>query len=137
MCIRDRGKTLIIKPQAIGDLNKETGIREVYFELNGELRKVSVADRSQKVESVSKPKADAHDPFQIGSPMAGVVVEVKVHKGSLIAKGQPVAVLSAMKMEMVISSPADGQVKEVLVKDGENVDASDLLVVLEEAPAKE
>ncbi|KAL2707763.1 Pyruvate carboxylase [Kluyveromyces marxianus] len=133
----EQGKTLIIKPQAIGDLNKETGIREVYFELNGELRKVSVADRSQKVEIVSKPKADAHDPFQVGSPMAGVVVEVKVHKGSLISKGQPVAVLSAMKMEMVISSPSDGQVKEVLVKDGENVDASDLLVVLEEAPAKE
>lgn len=131
----EQGKTLIIKPQAIGDLNKDTGIREVYFELNGELRKVSVVDRSQKVEAVSKPKADAHDPYQVGAPMAGVVVEVKVHKGSLVKKGQPVAVLSAMKMEMVISSPAAGLVKDVLIKDGENVDSSDLLVVLEDAPA--
>lgn len=131
----EQGKTLIIKPQAIGDLNKDTGIREVYFELNGELRKVSVVDKSQKVETVSKPKADAHDPYQVGAPMAGVVVEVKVHKGSLVKKGQPVAVLSAMKMEMVISSPAAGLVKDVLIKDGENVDSSDLLVVLEDAPA--
>lgn len=35
-------------------------------------------------------------------------------------------------MEMVVSSPADGQVKDVFIKDGESVDASDLLVVLEE-----
>ena len=101
-----QGKTLIIKLQAIGDLNKETGKREVFFELNGEMRKISVTDKSQKVETVAKPKADTHDPFQIGAPMAGVIVEVKVHKGSLVKKGEAVAVLSAMKMEMVISSPA-------------------------------
>ena len=128
----EQGKTLIIKLQAIGDLNKETGTREVYFELNGELRKIRVNDNSQQVQSVAKPKADNHDPLQIGAPMAGVIVEVKVHKGSLVKKGQAVAVLSAMKMEMVISSSADGLVKEVLVNNDENVDASDLLVVLEE-----
>ncbi|CDH10124.1 Pyruvate carboxylase 2 [Zygosaccharomyces bailii ISA1307] len=133
----EQGKTLIIKHQAVGDLNKETGLREVYFELNGELRKIHVVDRSQKVEIKSKPKSDGHDPHQIGAPMAGVVVEVKVHKGSLIKKGQPVAVLSAMKMEMVISAQIDGQVKEVFVSDGENVDASDLIVTLEDVtPAK-
>ena len=128
----EQGKTLIIKLQAVGDLNKETGMRDVYFELNGEMRKIRVPDRSQKVEKVSKPKADNHDPFQIGAPMAGVIVEVKVHKGSLVKKGQPVAILSAMKMEMVVSSQADGQVKDVFVKDAENVEASDLLVLLEE-----
>lgn len=134
----EQGKTLIIKHQAVGDLNRETGMREVYFELNGELRKIPVVDRSQKVEVVSKPKADGHDSYQVGAPMAGVIVEVKVHKGSLIKKGQPVAVLSAMKMEMVISAQADGQVKEVLVNGGDNVDASDLLVTLEDAvPRKE
>lgn len=135
----EQGKTLIIKHQAVGDLNKETGVREVYFELNGELRKIPVVDRSQKVETVSKPKADGHDPLQVGAPMAGVIVEIKVHKGSLVKKGEPVAVLSAMKMEMVISAQASGQVKEVYVGDGENVDASDLLVVLEEEvpPQKE
>ena len=128
----EQGKTLIIKLQAVGDLNKKTGEREVYFDLNGEMRKIRVADRSQKVETVTKSKADMHDPLHIGAPMAGVIVEVKVHKGSLIKKGQPVAVLSAMKMEMIISSPSDGQVKEVFVSDGENVDSSDLLVLLED-----
>ncbi|EDO17566.1 hypothetical protein Kpol_534p47 [Vanderwaltozyma polyspora DSM 70294] len=130
--ILEQGKNLIIKFQAIGDLRKDTGTREVYFELNGELRQILVVDKTQKVDSVAKPKADAHDPFQIGAPMAGVIVEVKVHKGSLVKKGEPIAVLSAMKMEMVISSVADGLVKEVFVNDGDNVDASDLLVLLED-----
>ncbi|CCD26740.1 pyruvate carboxylase 1 NDAI_0I01710 [Naumovozyma dairenensis CBS 421] len=133
----EQGKTLIVKLQAIGDLNKKTGIREVYFELNGEMRKIGTLDRSQKVETVAKPKADGHNPFQIGAPMAGVIVEVRVHKGSLVKKGEAVAVLSAMKMEMIISSPTDGQVKDVLVNDGENVEASDLLVLLEETEIPE
>ncbi|EIW12156.1 Pyc2p [Saccharomyces cerevisiae CEN.PK113-7D] len=128
----EQGKTLIIKLQAVGDLNKKTGQREVYFELNGELRKIRVADKSQNIQSVAKPKADVHDTHQIGAPMAGVIIEVKVHKGSLVKKGESIAVLSAMKMEMVVSSPADGQVKDVFIRDGESVDASDLLVVLEE-----
>lgn len=128
----EQGKTLIMKLQAVGDLNKNTGVREVYFELNGEMRKIHAVDRSQKVETVAKPKADGHNPYHVGAPMAGVIVELKVHKGSLVQKGQPVAVLSAMKMEMVISSQASGQVKDVLVNDGETVEPSDLLVVLEE-----
>ncbi|CDR46383.1 CYFA0S23e00430g1_1 [Cyberlindnera fabianii] len=127
----DQGKTLIIKCTAVGDLNPETGMRDVYFELNGELRKVSVSDKKSKVETVSRPKADAHNHNQVGAPMAGVIVEVKVHKGSAVKKGDPLAVLSAMKMEMVISSPAAGLVADVLAKDGDNVDASDLLVVIE------
>lgn len=128
----EKGKTLIIKHQAVGDLNKKTGIREVYFELNGELRKIPVVDKSQKIETIAKPKADGHDAHQIGAPMAGVIVEVKVHKGSLVKKGEPVAVLSAMKMEMVISAQIDGQVKDLYINDGDNVDASDLLVLLED-----
>jgi pyruvate carboxylase len=127
----EQGKTLIIKCTAVGDLHTETGLREVYFELNGELRKVSVNDKKSKVEIVSRPKADAHNDNQVGSPMAGVLVEVKVHKGSAVKKGEPLAVLSAMKMEMVISAPVAGLVADVLIKEGDNVDASDLLVVIE------
>lgn len=127
----EQGKSLIIKCTAVGSLNKETGKREVYFELNGELRKVSVDDKSSNVETVSRPKADSHNPNQVGAPMAGVIVEFKVHKGSAVKKGEALAVLSAMKMEMVISAPSAGLVVDVLAKEGDNVDASDLLVVIE------
>lgn len=124
----EQGKILIVKCLAIGDLSPQNGTREVYFELNGEMRKVSVEDKNAAVETVSRPKADAHNPNEVGAPMAGVVVEVRVHPGSEVKKGDPLAVLSAMKMEMVISAPVAGKVGEVIIKENDSVDAGDLLV---------
>ena len=40
----EKGKRLSIKTLAIGDLNK-TGQREVFFELNGQLRSVMITDK--------------------------------------------------------------------------------------------
>ena len=59
--------------------------------------------------------------------MAGVVVEVRAKEGNDIKKGDPIAVLSAMKMEMVLSSPHSGKVGELLVKEGDSVAGSDLV----------
>lgn len=48
----ERGKTLHIKALALGDLNK-SGQREVFFELNGQLRSVLVKDTAaMKVTAV-------------------------------------------------------------------------------------
>lgn len=47
-------------------------------------------------EDISRPKADPTDPGQVGAPMSGVVVELRVHVGSTVKKGDPIAVLSAM-----------------------------------------
>jgi biotin carboxyl carrier protein len=41
------------------------------------------------------------------------------------------AVLSAMKMEMVIESPLDGKVKSVHVSDGQKVAAGDLVIEID------
>ena len=94
----EKGKMLIIKLLAVGPLSEQTGQREVFFELNGEMRQVTVEDQHAAVEDKSRPKADANDGSQVGAPMAGMVVEIRVKDGSDINKGDPVAILSAMKM---------------------------------------
>ena len=94
----ERGKVLILKLLAIGPLSEQTGQREVFYEMNGEVRQVTVEDKKAGVENLSRPKADSNDSSQIGAPMSGVVVEVRVHDGGEVKKGDPVAVLSAMKM---------------------------------------
>ncbi|CCE65000.1 hypothetical protein TPHA_0J01790 [Tetrapisispora phaffii CBS 4417] len=127
----EKGKNLIARLQAVGTINKETGIREVYFELNGELRKVAVIDKSAAVKKVVNKKADSSNNYHIGAPMTGVIIEIKVQKGNIVRSGQTIAILSAMKMEMAISSPIDGKVKKIYVKDHDNVYSSDLLVELE------
>lgn len=94
----EKGKVLILKLLAVGPLSDNTGMREVFYEMNGEVRQVTVEDTAAAVENVSRPKADPGDSSQVGAPMAGVLVELRVHEGSDVKKGDPLAVLSAMKM---------------------------------------
>ena len=94
----EKGKVLILKLLAIGPLSEQKGQREVFYEMNGEVRQVTVDDKKAGVENVSRPKADSNDTSQVGAPMSGVVVEVRVHEGGEVKKGDPIAVLSAMKM---------------------------------------
>jgi len=101
----EKGKVLILKLLAIGPLSENTGQREIFYEMNGEVRQVTVDDNKAAVENKSRPKADASDSSQVGSPMAGVVVEIRVHDGSEVKKGDPIAVLSAMKMVSFSFSP--------------------------------
>ena len=94
----EKGKVLILKLLALGPLSEQTGQREVFFEVNGEVRSITVEDKNAAVENVSRAKADSTDTSQVGAPMSGVVVEVRVHDGGEVKKGDPIAVLSAMKM---------------------------------------
>ncbi|GAB7357784.1 hypothetical protein MBLNU459_g0431t1 [Dothideomycetes sp. NU459] len=123
----EKGKVLIIKLLAVGPLSEQTGQREVFYEMNGEVRQVTVDDQHAAVENKSRKKADLGDSSQVGAPMSGVVVEVRVKDGSEVNKGDPIAVLSAMKMEMVISAPHSGKVSELSVKEADSVDGQDLV----------
>lgn len=101
----EQGKVLILKLLAVGPLSENTGQREVFYEMNGEVRQVTVEDKTAAVENISRPKADPSDSSQVGAPMAGVLVELRVHDGSDVKKGDPLAVLSAMKMVRTAVTP--------------------------------
>jgi pyruvate carboxylase len=100
----EKGKVLILKLLTVGPLSEQTGQREVFYEMNGEVRQVTVEDHKAAVENTRRPKADSGDSSQVGAPMSGVVVELRVHDGSEVKKGDPLAVLSAMKMVSPVSS---------------------------------
>ncbi|HFE46926.1 MAG TPA: biotin/lipoyl-binding protein, partial [Nannocystis exedens] len=125
----ERGKILIVRLMAVGELSDD-GRREVYFELNGQPRSLSVVDAAASKEVVSRERADAGDPESIAAPMPGAVVEVRVSGGDEVKAGEAMVVLSAMKMETVVAAPHAGVVRRVAVKVGEVVDAGDLLLVL-------
>jgi len=77
------------------------------------------------------PKADKSDITQIGAPMPGDVIAVKVKVGDQIEKGQAVAIISAMKMEMLVKAETDGKVKNVLINSGDKVGIDDLMVSID------
>lgn len=65
------------------------------------------------------------------SPLAGVVVEIKVKPGSEVRQHEPLLVIEAMKMNTNVSAPVSGRVTEVLVKPGEHVVQAQPLVRFE------
>lgn len=123
----EKGKVLILKLLAVGPLSDTTGQREVFYEMNGEVRVVTIDDKNAAVENTSRTKADPGDSSQVGAPMGGVVVEIRVKDGGEVKKGDPIAVLSAMKMEMVISAPHAGKISSIQVKEGDSVGGADLI----------
>ncbi|KAL0579274.1 pyruvate carboxylase [Marasmius crinis-equi] len=123
----EKGKTLIIRLMAVGPVVEGRAQRDVWFEVNGEVRAVSVEDKNSAVETVSREKATS-DPGSVGAPMSGVVVEVRVKEGMEIKKGDPICVLSAMKMESAVTAPVSGHVKRVVVQEGDSIAQGDLTV---------
>jgi biotin carboxyl carrier protein len=57
----------------------------------------------------------------VDSPIAGIVVEVKVKPGDTVIRNQPLLIIEAMKMNTGVNSPTEGQIAQVLVKAGDNV----------------
>lgn len=65
------------------------------------------------------------------APMPGKVVRVLLAAGDDVAPGQGVVVVEAMKMQNEIKSPKAGRVLEIRVTEGANVDANQILAVVE------
>jgi Acetyl/propionyl-CoA carboxylase, alpha subunit len=65
------------------------------------------------------------------SPMPGKVVRVLVAKGDKVVVGQPLVVVSAMKMESEFRSKVDGTISEVRVGEGDTVESRQILVVID------
>ena len=78
----------------------------------------------------SAPKAPAHATGgkAITSPLPGVIISVDVKEGSVVKRGQKVAVIEAMKMENDILADVDGTVTAVHVSKGDTV-AEDAKIV--------
>ena len=58
---------------------------------------------------------------RLTAPMPGKVVSFAVQAGDKVSKGQPLAVMEAMKMEHTIAAPQDGVVAELLYAPGDQV----------------
>ncbi|WP_420364354.1 pyruvate carboxylase [Curtobacterium sp. L3-7] len=124
-----KGVNLLVGLEAIGEAD-ERGIRTVMATLNGQLRPVYVRDRSIHVETKAAEKADKSDPKHVAAPFSGVVT-LKVAVGDVVEAGAPVASIEAMKMEAAITAPVAGTVGRLAIPATQQVDAGDLLVVLQ------
>ncbi|WP_207484258.1 acetyl/propionyl/methylcrotonyl-CoA carboxylase subunit alpha [Arenibaculum pallidiluteum] len=81
-----------------------------------------VMHRVQLVDALAGADAAEAGAGKLTAPMPGKVIAVLVEPGALVAKGQALVVLEAMKMEHTIKAPADGTVELVRYAVGDQVE---------------
>jgi pyruvate carboxylase len=127
----EEGKRLLLGVQAVTEPD-ERGIRTVMCTLNGQLRPISVRDRSVAAEVPAQEKADTSKPGHVAAPFQGAVT-VTVEEGASVEAGDTVATIEAMKMEASITAPVAGTVERIALRGPQQVEGGDLVLVL--APA--
>ncbi len=91
--------------------------------------------RFQVIDPLDQNASAAGDGNLIEAPMPGLVKAVYAKAGQVVATGDRLAVLEAMKMEHALLSVRDGVVGEVLVAAGDQVESGAALIRLKEIDA--
>jgi 3-methylcrotonyl-CoA carboxylase alpha subunit len=81
-----------------------------------------------EIDPIAHAGLGAAEAGRLTAPMPGKMVSFLAQPGDTVAKGQPLAVMEAMKMEHTINAPRDGVVAELLFTVGDQVgDGAELL----------
>lgn len=106
--------------------------KTITLRVDGERKTYSVQDRSdellKKFGIHSFPVSRVNE---LKSPMPGLVVQVLVKEGDVLAKGDPIVVLEAMKMENVLKAPSEVKIKSIHAEPGKAVEKNAVLVRFE------
>lgn len=68
---------------------------------------------------------------KLTASMPGKVIRIIASVGDQITAGQGILIIEAMKMQNEVRSPKDGQLKKLLVRQGANVVAGEVLAIIE------
>ena len=120
------GVSLYVSLESISEPD-DRGMRTVMASLNGQMRPISIRDRSIDVQVSHAEKADPQNPRHVAAPFSGVVT-ITAEVGQSVSEGQVVATIEAMKMEAGISSAVSGVVSRWAIPRTQQVEAGDLIV---------
>ena len=68
--------------------------------------------------------------MEIRSELIGAVWKIQVEVGEQVPAGKTLMLLESMKMEIPVDAPTAGEVAEIRVAEGANVNVGDVLIVL-------
>lgn len=128
--VDDLGQLLVLsegKSYAVS-IEGETG--EMGITIAGHLYGVRIEDERERA-AMAAERAAGKAGGLLKSVMPGVVVQLLAREGDQVAKGQPLLILEAMKMQNEIESPSDGVLAAFFVGEGEAVGAGEKLARIE------
>jgi biotin carboxyl carrier protein len=90
-----------------------------------------IIDAETKYQQSRKLGSEAEGANDISSPMPGKVIKIPVQTGDAVTAGQTLIVVEAMKMQSEYKASADRMVREIMVKEGDTVNAHQVMIRLE------
>ena len=106
--------------------------RRFYMTIDGMPEEVHLHSTGESAPgSAGKRRANATREGQVTTSMPGNIVEVLVKEGDVVAAGDPVLVIEAMKMETEVKATVAGTVQEVLITKGDRVVPGEVLIEIE------
>lgn len=124
------GQVIVLRDGKSFALSMDGSEERVQVTLAGHFYDIGIEDERERAAHAAE-RAAGKGGGAVTAVMPGVVVEVMVKPGDSVSKGQPLLILSAMKMQNEINAPSDGKVKQVLVAAGQAVASGAKLVLLE------
>lgn len=102
------------------------------IKINGNRYEIKVEDHfDQLVNKLGLSVVNTQKASDIKAPMPGLVLGVSVEVGQEVKEGDGLLILEAMKMENVIKSIGEGQVKAIHIEEGKAVEKGQLLIEIE------
>jgi pyruvate carboxylase subunit B len=113
--------------------SKSSGPESYTVTVNGTAYNVHVAPggaTSVAPVAAPAPAALSGNVVEINAPMPGTVIKILVNSGDVVAEGDTVVIIEAMKMETEVKAHAAGTVADILVDQGAAVAANQVMVTL-------
>ena len=112
------------------EIRRESSATDVHLWVGSVCYRAELRD-PRSLRSRRRADADEKGPKRLLAPMPGKVVRVLIGEQQAVEAGQSILVVEAMKMQNEIKSPKKGTVKQIVAAEGANVNAGDVLAIVE------
>jgi biotin carboxyl carrier protein len=127
--LNHRALSLILNGESF-EVQCELTAESLQVSLRGAIYECIVSNpRSLRTRKKPSPADSGEQKLKAGMP--GKVVRIIAAVGDQIRTGQGILVIEAMKMQNEVRSPKDGQLKKLVVRQGANVVAGEVLAIIE------
>lgn len=120
----DGRHTLEIAGQALHVARAQVGERQV-VRLRGRTHEIGLIDPRSEIAETGA----GHD--EVKAPMPGRVVAIHKSPGEAVLRGEAVATIESMKLQMALAAPRDGRIAAILRGEGDSVDKDEAVARLE------
>lgn len=118
-------------PVTVRDVRRHNDIGKVevdYLVLGQIVRTSCIDPDSQNNTNVKLTRYLKDKEHEAATPLAGRMCGFFVKKGDVVKKGQRIATVESMKMEIEVLAENDGEVNEIVANSGQNVDSNEVII---------